>query len=234
MVEHDINPFETAYVDGRSICDAGAVLESYTVGGTEVTNNIYQGKNRTNIHLLSKQFGRKTVTMTVFFHAIDRHLLTLQQSKLTAMLTGVVDLFLPDGFYYRSTLDEVGELSILGVDGKGVIAECTYTLSGIQHDELQTVVGNTVCANGTLWSMDCILTCTASMAYQSLQIGPVTITGVSAGDVLTADGINGRILQNGVPTAGNASFTHLPFLVPGEQTIICPETLIIQYYPSYI
>ena len=227
-------PFETAYVDGRSILDVGAVLESYTVGGTEVTNEVYQGRNRTNFNLLSKQFGRKTVTMTVFFHAINRHLLTVQQSNLTAMLTGVVDLALPDGFYYRSVLDEVGDLQIIGVDGKGVIAECTYTLSGIQHDVMQTITGNTFRAEGTMWQMDCILTCTASRAYSSIQVGTVTFTGVSAGDVLVADGINGRLLQNGTPTTGNASFTHLPFVVPGEQTITCPETLTVQYYPSYI
>lgn len=234
MVEHDFNPFETAYVNGVSILDVGAVLESYSVGGTSIKNNIYQGRNRTNFNLLSKQFGRKTVTMTVFFHAVDRHMLTIQQSKLTAMLTDVVDLFLPDGFYYRSTLDKVGDLQILGVDGKGCIAECKYTLSGIQHDEMQTVTGNTVYAQGTLWSMDCILTCTASRAYSSIQVGTVTFTGVSAGDVLTADGINGRLLRNGTPTTGNATFTHLPYLVPGEQTIQCPETLTVQYYPSYI
>lgn len=234
MVKHDFNPFETAYANGVSILDVGAILESYSVGGTSIKNNIYQGRNRTNFNLLSKQFGRKTVTMTVFFHAVDRHMLTIQQSKLTAMLTGVVDLMLPDGFYYRSTLDKVGELSIIGVDGNGCIAECTYTLSGIQHEELQTVTGNKVNAQGTLWSMDCILTCTASRAYSSIQVGTVTFTGVSAGDVLTADGINGRLLQNGTPTTGNAAFTHLPYLVPGEQTITCPETLTIQYYPSYI
>lgn len=233
-VDIKYNPFETAYVDGKNILDVGAVLESYSVGGTEIINEVYQGRNRTNFNLLAKQFGRKTVTMTVFFHADNRHMLTQQQSQLTAMLTGVVDLFLPDGFYYRSTLDEVGELSIIGVDGKGVIAECTYTLSGIQHDELKTINGNTFYVEGTLWSMDCILTCTASVAYESIQVGTVTFTGVSAGDVLVADGINGRLLQNGTPTTGNASFTHLPYLVPGEQTIICPETVTVQYYPSYI
>lgn len=227
-------PFETMYVDDTDIKTVGAVLESYSVGGTEISNNTYQGRNRTNFNLLSKQFGRKQITVTVFFHAYDRHMITFQQSQLTAMLTGVVDLALPDGFHYRSTLDEIGELSIIGVDGKGCIAECTYTLSGIQHDELVTVEGNTVFAQGTLWSMDCILTCTASRAYSSIQVGTVTFTGVSAGDVLTADGINGRLLQNGTPTTGNAAFTHLPYLVPGEQTITCPETLTVQYYPSYI
>ncbi len=233
MVKHDFNPFETAYVNGVSILDVGAVLESYSVGGTEITNETYQGRNRTHFNLLAKQFGKKTVTMTVFFHADNRHDLTLRQSKLTAMLTGVVELSMPDGFYYRSTLDEVGDLSIIGVDGKGCIAECTYTLSGIQHDELQTIVGNTVNALGTMWQMDCILSCTASRAYSSIQVGTVTFTGVSAGDVLTADGINGRMLKNGTPTTG-VSFTHLPYLVPGPQTITCPETLTVRYYPSYI
>jgi hypothetical protein len=233
MVKHDFNPFETAYVNGVSILDVGAVLESYSVGGTEITNETYQGRNRTHFNLLAKQFGKKTVTMTVFFHAENRHDLTLRQSKLTSMLTGVVELSMPDGFYYRSTLDEVGDLQIIGVDGKGCIAECAYTLSGIQHDALQTVEGNTVNALGTMWQMDCILSCTASMAYSSIRVGTVVFTGVARGDVLTADGINGRMLKNGTPTKG-VSFTHLPFLVPGVQTITCPETLTVQYYPSYI
>ena len=233
MVKHDFNPFETAYVNGVPILDVGAVLESYSVGGTEITNETYQGRNRTHFNLLAKQFGRKTVTMTVFFHADNRHDLTLRQSKLTSMLTGVVELSMPDGFYYRSTLDEVGDLQIIGVDGKGVIAECTYTLSGIQHDALQTVDGNTVNAIGTMWQMDCILSCTASRAYSSIRVGTVVFTGVARGDVLTADGINGRMLKNDTPTTG-VSFTHLPFLVPGVQTITCPETLTVQYYPSYI
>ena len=132
--------FESAWVNGVDIRDIGdTLLESYTVGGTEITNEIYQGRNRTHYNLLAKQFGRKTVTMTVFFHAMDRHMLTLKQSKLTGMLAGLVDLVLPDRFHYRATLDEVGDLQILGADKKGCIAECTYTLSGIQHDELKTL-----------------------------------------------------------------------------------------------
>lgn len=233
-IRNNFNPFETAYVNGKCILDVGAVLESYSVSGTEVKNNIYQGRNRTNFNLLAKQFGQKTVKMTVFFHAENRHMLTLKQSSLTAMLTGVVELFLPDGFYYRSTLNKVSDLSIMGVDGKGVIAECTYTLSGIQHDAMQTVVGNKVNAIGTLWSMDCILTCKTSKAYTSIRMGTVTFSNIPSNTTLVADGINGRLLQNGTPTTGNASFTHLPYLVPGEQTITCPETLTVQYYPSYI
>jgi hypothetical protein len=61
----------------------------------------------------------------------------------------------------------------------------------------------------------------------------VVFKNVSEGDVLTADGINGRMLKNGVPTTG-VTFTHLPYLVPGSQTITCPETLTVKYYPSYI
>lgn len=234
MTECKFNSFETMYVDGVNIHDIGAVLESYTVGGTEITNEVYQGRNRTNFNLLAKQFGRKTVTVTVFFHSIDRRMLTLKQSKLTSMLTGVVELALPDGFYYRCTLDKVGDLQIIGVDGKGCIAECTYTLMGIQHDALQTVTGNVVYAEGTMWQMDCILTCTASRAYNNLGLGPVNFTNVPLGAVVTADGINGRMLVNGEPTTGNVEFIHLPYLVPGRQSIYCPETLTVQYYPSYI
>ena len=80
---------------------------------------------------------------------------------------------------------------------------------------------------------DVRLTCTASQAYASITIGTVTITSVAQGDVLVVDGINKRILQNGGPCAGNMSFVHFPKLVPGLNTISCPETMTVEYYPTY-
>ena len=65
-----------------------------------------------------------------------------------------------------------------------------------------------------------------------MQVGSVTFSGIHAGDVVVADGIDGILTVNGSPVVAN--FTKLPYLVPGEQTIVCPETLTVEYYPTYI
>ena len=59
------------------------------------------------------------------------------------------------------------------------------------------------------------------------------IKDVTEGDILVADGITGRILQNGGLCAGNMSFLHFPSLAPGANTIQCIEDLIVEYYPTY-
>ena len=122
---------------------------------------------------------------------------------------------------------------MLGVERNQVIALCSYQFKGVRHDKLETVQGNTVICKSTVPHTDCRLTCTASQDYASLTIDTVTITGVTAGDVLVVDGILGRILQNGAPCAGNMSFVHFPSLVPEENTLTCPEDLTVEYYPTY-
>ena len=47
----------TAYINDQDIRDFGALVESFKVGASPVTNHIYQGRNRTNftehrLHLL--------------------------------------------------------------------------------------------------------------------------------------------------------------------------------------
>lgn len=224
------------YINGKNIADYGVLVESFKVGATEIEQPIYQGRNRTSFNVLSTQLNTRTITVQLFYKAPTRRELGLIKSKIDAMLTGQLELWLPDGFYYTAALVSAGEEQILGVEHDEVIALSAYTFRGIRHDPLRTVhlpTGDPMYCDSTIPHTDCRLTCTASQDYESLQIGPVTITGVREGDVLTADGITGRILQNGALCAGNMSFIHLPSLVPGENRITCPEDLIVEYYPTY-
>lgn len=224
----------TLYVNGIDVADYGAVVESYTVSGTVVSNAEYQGVHRTNFNLLEQIYGTKGISVSLFYTADTRHDLTIRKSQIDSLMTGKCELHLPDGFFYTSVLDSAGELTILGREGTQVIGLCKYTLHGVQHEDMVTALGNEVFCESTIPHTDCRLTCTASEDYASLQIDTVTITGVTAGDVLVVDGIRGRILQNGAPCAGNMSFIHLPSLVPGLNELTCPETLTIEYYPTYI
>lgn len=226
------NPY-TIWINGKDVRDYHALVESFSIGGTPVKNEIFQGRNRTSWTQLSYTVGMRSITFTLFFSGPDRRALTLDKSAVDALMIGKVELHMPDGFYYTSSLKSLGDLKILGVEGNRVIGLCTYKLEGVRHDELQTVNGNTVYAQGTMPRMDCILSCVASRTYNDLGLGPVNFKNVPAGATVVADGMEGRLLINGEP-APSVSFLRLPFLVPGRQGIYCPETLTVQYYPTYI
>lgn len=221
------------YINGVNIADYGVVVADMKVGGIETQNNAYQGVNRTNFNVLDTIQYMRTISVNLFYSATLRRELALTKSKIDNMMNGKLELWLPDGFFYSAYLTSAGEESILGVEGNKVIAMCAYEFKGIRHDKLEKVESNHVICKSTVPRTDCRLSCTASQNHASLQIDTVTITDVHEGDVLVADGITGRILQNGALCAGNMSFIHLPYLVPGENDLQCVEDLTVEYYPTY-
>lgn len=235
MIHDNYTQYDAAMsINGVNLDTYGVLVESFTVGATEVTNETFQGRNRTGFNVLSSVFGMRSFTVSLFYTGKTRREITLKKSTVDAMLFGRLDILLPDGLHYDSVLESAGELKILGVQNDKVIGLCPYSFRGLQHDPLLTSTGNTVICQSTIPQTSCRLTCTASQAYASLTIDTVTITNVHQGDVLVVDGIEGRILQNGAPCAGNMSFQHFPALVPGQNTLSCPETLQVEYYPTYI
>lgn len=224
----------TMWINDTDISDYGALVESFAVDETKITPVTYQGLNSTAFNLLTDQFGMREISVNLFFCAKTRRALTLKKSKIDSLAWGKVELRLPDGFYYTSVCKSLGELVILGIEGDKVIGLVPYTFSGFRHDPLVTLQGNTVECISTMPLTNVRLSCTASQARASINIAGVTITGVSNGDRLVVDGILGRILQNGAPCAGNMSFIKFPQLTPGINTLSCPETLTVEYYPTYI
>lgn len=223
----------TMWINGVDIYDRGVLVESFKVGGTPINNEIYQGRNQTDFQVIASTFGLKEISVNLFFSGRTRREITLKKSAIDGLLYGKIELGMPDGFQYTAAATSAGELQILGVENNQVIALCTYTFHGIQHDPLVVSTGNVVDCRSTIPKTDVKLTCTASRAYSALTIETVTITGVRAGDVITIDGQLKRILQNGAPCPGNMSFLKFPQLDPGVNTLSSPETLTVEYYPTY-
>lgn len=229
-----LNPY-TAFINGVNVMDFGALVQSYKVSGTPVSQDYYQGRNRAAFASLGYTLGMKKITLVLFFAAPTQRELTMQKSAVdAALLADPLELHLPDGFYYKSILQGAGELAMLGVEANKMIASCTYAFTGIQHDELRTVEGPDVLAEGTFPEIPCILSCTATADHETLQLGTVTFSGIEDGDEIVADGINGILTINGEPAGTKAAFTRLPYLVPGPQTITCPEAVTVAYYPAWI
>lgn len=223
----------TMHINGTNIADFGVLVERMKVGAIEIDQQTYQGVNRTNFNVLDTIQYMRPISVNLFYSAPTRRELALIKSKIDNMMLGKLELWMPDGFFYSAYLVSAGEEDILGVERNQVIALCAYQFKGVRHDKLETVTGNTVVCKSTVPKTDCRLTCTASRNYTSLQIDTVKIKNVTAGDVLVVDGITGRILQNGGLCAGNMEFIHFPSLVPDENTLMCPEDLTVEYYPTY-
>lgn len=228
----------TMHINGVNIADYGVLVEKLKVGSIETEQSVYQGVNRTNFNVLDTIQHMRTIDISLFYTAKTRRELALIKSELDNMMTGKLELWVPDGFYYSAYLVNAGEETYIGQEGDKVIALCPYQFKGIRHDPLQTVEtsaadDNLIYCKSTVPKTDCRLTCTASQNYASLKIDTVTITNVTAGDVLVVDGITGRILQNGALCAGNMSFIHFPSLKSGKNNIDCVEDLTVEYYPTY-
>lgn len=227
---------ERIFVNDKDIAEFGAraLRDTIVVGGTEIKNDYFKGRNRTNFTLMSCEFGLKPVSFTLVYLGKTLREITENKSKCEAEMYNGCELHLPDGFYYRAMLENIAEMKAKGVDGQGCLCECKYTFKGIQHDDMITVPnGATFQARGTAPQTDCILSVTVGEAANHYTLGGADFGAVEAGDVLTFDGINKRFLKNGAPTTA-ASWVSFPSIKQGVNHFTALDTVKVQYYPCYI
>lgn len=213
---------------------ARALRDSIVIGGTPVTNDYFQGRNRSSYVLMSTTFALKGVSFTLVFGDTHLHDAIENKSLFEAQAFNGCELHMPDGYYYKCMLESIGDANVKGVDGAGVFVECAYKFKGIQHDEMITVAdGSSFYARGTLPHMDCILSVTVGANAASYTLGGAVFTNVVAGDVLVVDGINKRFLKNGAPTTAT-NWLAFPYVASGLNAFTATDTVTVQYYPCYI
>lgn len=226
---------DTITINGKTLEELGVDgLAEYTVGGSSFDNQTFFGRNRTTFDVLASVPRLKTVAFTLAFKSATRAAAVMLKSRVDAEFVGKIDLRMPDDLYYTVYADGIGDLVLKGTSG-GYIGTAAYKFKGICHGEIVTVTGNTVNCLSTTPRTDCKLEVTVPANATYFRLGTVQFNNVSAGDVLTADGLTGRILVNGAPASGEISFTQFPFLVPGENNIYTTAgTATVTYYPTYI
>lgn len=207
----------------------GELLMEYKVSGYSIDASAFKGRKRSSFVLLNSTTGFLTLTLPVVFTGEDRADVSMKKSMFDALIFGKNELRMDDGFMYSAYLSEIGEVSYPAPE----MIEASYTLIGVRHGKLQTVTGNSFYCDSTLPDTDCILTATVGTAADSYRLDTVTFSDVTAGEVLTVDGINKRILVDGVPAAERAEWTNFPSLTPGLNTITCPDTVTAEFYPVY-
>ena len=227
---------ERIFINERDIAEYGAraLRDTISVGGSEIKNEYFKGRNRTNFTLMSCEFGLKPVSFTLVYMGKFLHEVTENKSKLESEMYNGCEIHLPDGFYYRAMLESMGERKDKGVEGEGWICECKYTFKAIQHEAMITVPnGSNFIAVGTIPHTDCILSVTVGTTADHYTLGGADFGAVTAGDVLVFDGINKRFLKNGAPTMAS-SWVSFPSVKIGVNHFTALDTVKVQYYPCYL
>lgn len=216
----------------------GASLLEYTIGETQVKPAIFQGVNRTSWNLLKNIYQLREITLTVVFEAPDLRTAKLNRSALNGALFDKAEIFIPDdGFLYTCICTNTGAETLIGIGEKTAQVKSTYTLQGVRHDPMRTETlapGEVLHCLSTMPFTDCRLTATVGTTATTYTLGGATFSNVTAGDVLVFDGINGKILKNGVNYAASVGWLGFPSLTPGPNLIPCVDTLTVEYEPTYI
>ena len=210
----------------------GKLRAEYTVSGSAVTTNYYKPRDGNSFYQMGSTIGLKTITLPFDLYGDSPRETKRNLSALdTLCLSGKVELYLPDGFYYTAILQSIGARQQITPQ----ILSCSYVFLGTQHDAMVQCVSNGHCfALGTLPRMDCILSVSASADAGQYQIAGITFTNIKKGDRIVIDGITKRVLINGSPVnQGRCNIIDFPYLEPGDNVLLCPDPVAVQYYPSY-
>ena len=227
---------EKIFINDKDIASFGAkaLRDSIKIGGTAITNDYFQGRNRTNYTLMDKTYGLKSVSFTLVYIGKNLHETLEKKSMCEMEMFGGCEIYMPDGFYYRCMLNNVGDSDTKGVDGVEVLIECAYKLSGIQHEKLIEVLnGAEFYARGTLPQMDCCVEVTVSQDAEHYYLAGADFGAVEVGDVLTFDGIKKRFLKNGAPTTAK-EWISFPSVKRGLNRFIAADIPKVAYYPCYL
>jgi hypothetical protein len=227
---------ERIYINDTDLADYGAkaLRDSIKVGGTTITNDYFQGRNRTYFTMMSTTFGLKSVSFTLVYEATSLRTAMEHRSRLEVEMFDGCEIYLNDGFYYRCMLDSIGEAEIKGVDGIQVLVQVSYKLMGIQHDPLVTITdGSSFIAKGTMPKMDCRLSVTVGATAASYTLGGAVFENVQAGDVLVFDGILKRFLKNGAPTTAK-EWISFPYVIMGQNAFTALDPVTVEFYPCYL
>lgn len=207
----------------------GKLLMDYKVSGCELDVATFKGRKRSSFNLLNASAGLKTLTIPIVFSGTDRADVSHKKSMFEQVAFGKSEMAMDDGLLYSVVLSSIGDPTYIGTE----LIKVEYKFIGVRHGEYVKSQGNSIYCDSTLPYTDCILTATVTKSGVNYKIGSVTFEKVESGEVLTVDGINGRILVNDVPAAERADWIEFPKLVPGNNKLQCDDTLTVEFYPVY-
>lgn len=226
------------YINGTgSSCFGIRLLSNYKVGATQIRRSRHKPASCVQGWTpLATEYDLRTITLPVLVSGRHARQAAERKSEFDAeLLSDPVELKLPNGMTYIASLNSCSEVEEMQLDGSAL--KCTYTLVGYARDPLVRLTaapGGQVYIDGTAPAMACRLTCTAGADAIAYEMCGVIFSNVAAGDVLMLDGIERRVLRNGVNDFGGCDLITWPTLSPGYNTMTAPDDIVVEYFPIWV
>lgn len=240
-------------INNNNIAEYGARLLSFSIGCTTLTTAVGTSYNANFPKLFHTDYGQRQISIVLVFKPeipckgvlATMHTVALQKSRLDNLLFGsVVDISLPDGYFYRCVLNSISNESF---DGSCI--EVTYSFTGIRHLSLATIKGSKLYCTSTV-DTDCRITATITGCSDNTRLQFIMSYGynsvsysmdkVNSGDIVVFDGINCKVTKNGLNAFGDSNVVGFPKLRPGKNTYIAQHSspvkveFVTEYYPTFI
>lgn len=242
--------FAEMLINGVDINVYNARLQTYSVSGTSLANNLSTVNTLLRMpSLFSTTLGTRTLTITLTFkpsrHGSDSRGMSVAEKLATAaenitrfeaeIVGKTVEITLPDGYIYTSlatalpaaTFDSSGEHDV------------TYTFSAIRHfsEDVQAVEpnGKVFCKSTTKTPVKFVVS--VPTAADSLTVFGITVKNVTANAEIIIDGIDGIVTMNGANKLLDTDLIDFPYLNPGYNIVSCSDTsasIKVIYTPVYV
>lgn len=237
-------------INGVDVSAYNARLQSYSISGTTVTNNLSASRSiLTAPTLFSAVPGTRTLSLTLTFYprylgdnakglmVSDR--LAIATENITAfegLLVGkVVEISLPDGFIYTAI---VNSISAATFDSSGE-HDVTYTFNAVRHakpiSEIIKANSYMICKSNTATLP--IITAEYANAKSEATLQGVTIKNITVGTKIVIDSVSGLITADGKNKFGDSDLIDFPVLQPGKNQItssVSDVSITVSYTPIYI
>lgn len=216
-------------IDGKTCRLYNAELLSCNYTSGNITPTISKSGNRSEFQYVRATQTAGTLSLKFVVKAENLTMLHDCINRLTEALSGqsVVE---NNGLLYKTALKTAKESELI----TAVCRIMEYQFVATKHTRLESTSSKTVYCKSTVAHTDCRVTVVSSKTTSRYNVGCVTFLSVKKGDVLVVDGLKNQILRNGEHSASTAEFTQLIMLAPGENTITCDDTPMIEYYPTFI
>lgn len=237
-------------INGVDVSAYNARLQSYSVSGTTVTNNLSASRSiLTAPVLFSSVPGTRTLTLTLTFYphclgdnakgltVSDR--LAIATENITAfegLLVGkVVEIALPDGFIYTAIVNNIAAATF---DSSGE-HDVTYTFNAVRHaqlvDEIVKANSYIICKSNTATLP--VITAIFANATAEVTLQGVRIKNITTGAKIVIDSVSGLITANGKNKFNDSDLIDFPVLQPGKNQITSSASdvsITVSYTPIYI
>lgn len=237
-------------INGVDVSAYNARLQSYSISGTTVTNNLSASRSILIAPtLFSAVPGTRTLSLTLTFYphylgdnskglsVSDR--IAIATENITAfegLLVGkVVEIALPDGFIYTAI---VNSISAATFDSSGE-HDVTYTFNAVRHakpiSEIIKANSYMICKSNTATLP--IITAEYVNTKSEVTLQGVTIKNITVGTKIVIDSLAGLITADGKNKFGDSDLIDFPVLQPGKNQItssVSDVSITVSYTPIYI